>query len=122
MVAPLEFLTAVYMNEKLPLPTRMKAAIEAAQYVHPKLAAIASIQADGDFAARLDRAITASRAAMAPRFIEGTARPQARSPEALVAALAERGVAVVPGGVMLVAGAKPVGNSLVSPARSAAQV
>jgi transcriptional regulator with XRE-family HTH domain len=40
--------------------------------------------------------------------------------DALVAALGERGVAIVPGGVMLAA--KPVGSPLVSPARSAAEV
>jgi hypothetical protein len=88
VVTPLEFLTAVYMNEAVPLSTRMKAAIEAAQYVHPKLAAIATIQADGDFAARLDRAITASRAVIAPRLIEGTTSsqpPLERSPEAVSA-------------------------------------
>jgi hypothetical protein len=50
---PLEFLQAVYSNEGLPLSARLKAAIEAAQYVHPKLAASAHV--DGkDFAALLE--------------------------------------------------------------------
>jgi hypothetical protein len=50
---PLEFLQAVYSNEGLPLSARLKAAIEAAQYVHPKLAA--STHVDGkDFAALLE--------------------------------------------------------------------
>ena len=31
---PLEFLTAVYCNEGLPIGTRLRAAIEAAQYRH----------------------------------------------------------------------------------------
>ena len=52
-VTPLEFLTAVYMNEAVPLQARMKAAIEAAQYVHPKLAAVANYNADGDFGVML---------------------------------------------------------------------
>lgn len=37
-MTPLQFLQAVYCNEGLPLQTRVKAAIEAAQYVHPRLA------------------------------------------------------------------------------------
>jgi hypothetical protein len=57
---PLEFLQAVYSNEGLPLSARLKAAIEAAQYVHPKLAVTANIQA-GDFADQLDRAVERTR-------------------------------------------------------------
>jgi hypothetical protein len=36
---PLDFLQAVYCNEGLPIAQRLKAAIEAAPYVHPKLSA-----------------------------------------------------------------------------------
>jgi hypothetical protein len=59
---PLEFLTAVYCNEGLPLSVRMRAAIECAQYRHPKLGVIAttSMNAD-DFASMLDRAIARSQ-------------------------------------------------------------
>jgi len=57
---PLEFLQAVYCNEGLPLSARLKAAIEAAQYIHPKLAVTATVDS-GDFAAQLDRAIQRSR-------------------------------------------------------------
>ena len=53
---PLAFLRAVYSNESLPLSARLKAAIEAAQYVHPKLAVTATINS-GDFAIQLDNAI-----------------------------------------------------------------
>jgi hypothetical protein len=53
---PLDFLKAVYLNEGLPLNVRLRAAIEAARYFHPKLSATAVLQAD-DFAAALDRAV-----------------------------------------------------------------
>jgi hypothetical protein len=43
---PLDFLQAVYCNEGLPLSTRMKAAIEAAPYVHPKLSATAVMSSE----------------------------------------------------------------------------
>ena len=59
-VTPLEFLEAVYTNEDVPLPVRLRAAIEAAPYVHPKLSATALL-VGGDFADRLDRAIERSR-------------------------------------------------------------
>jgi hypothetical protein len=42
---------------------RLRAAIEAAPYVHPKLSATAIIQG-GDFAERLERAVARSRAAL----------------------------------------------------------
>ena len=56
---PLEFLTAVYCNENLPLHHRMKAAIEAAQYCHPRLSMTATITEAG-FAEALDRAMARS--------------------------------------------------------------
>ena len=59
-ITPLEFLEAVYSNEELPLSARLKAAIDAAQYVHPKLAVTAVIN-EGDFADQLDRAVKSSR-------------------------------------------------------------
>jgi hypothetical protein len=62
-VTPLEFLEAVYSNEELPLPVRLRVAIEAAPYVHPKLSATASVIMGDDFAARLERAIDRSNAA-----------------------------------------------------------
>jgi hypothetical protein len=59
---PLEFLKAVYLNEGLPLAVRMRAAIEAAPYVPPKLSAIATTSLTSrDFAAMLDRAILRSQ-------------------------------------------------------------
>jgi hypothetical protein len=56
---PLDFLKAVYLNEGLPLSVRMKAAIEAAPYVHPKLSATAVMTSE-DFGDRLERAILRS--------------------------------------------------------------
>jgi hypothetical protein len=56
---PLDFLRAVYINESLPLSVRMKAAIEAAPYVHPKLSATAVMSSE-DFGDRLERAILRS--------------------------------------------------------------
>jgi hypothetical protein len=63
LLSPLEFLQAVYSNEGLPLSARLKAAIEAAQYVHPKLAVTATVNA-GDFADQLERAVERSRMTM----------------------------------------------------------
>ena len=58
---PLDFLKAVYLNEGLPLTVRMRAAVEAAPYMHPKLSAVAVGYVSADsFAARLDRAIARS--------------------------------------------------------------
>jgi hypothetical protein len=62
---PLDFLKAVYLNEELPLSVRLRAATEAAQYMHPKLGAVATLSVNGDtFAAMLDRAIERSGTAM----------------------------------------------------------
>ena len=66
---PLEFLQAVYSNEGLPLSARLKAAVEAAQYVHPKLAVNATINA-GDFADQLEKAVERSRR-VSPTMVEG---------------------------------------------------
>jgi hypothetical protein len=60
-VTPLEFLEAVYENEQLPLSVRMRAAIEAAPYMHPKLTAQANLHFDGSFAQLLDKAIERSQ-------------------------------------------------------------
>jgi hypothetical protein len=58
---PLEFLTAVYCNENLPLSVRMRAAIECAQYRHAKLGVVATTNMNADdFASMLDRAIQRS--------------------------------------------------------------
>jgi hypothetical protein len=51
--APLDFLEAVMRNPELSLPVRMRAAIEAAPYRHPKLSATA-IMSGQDFGSLLD--------------------------------------------------------------------
>jgi hypothetical protein len=56
----LTLLQAIYHNSAIPLMTRMRAAIAAIQFEHPKLAVTANIQ-DGDFADQLDKAIERSR-------------------------------------------------------------
>jgi hypothetical protein len=63
----LDFLQAVYLNETLPLGTRLRAAIEAAPYEHPKQPA--RVRVEQDFGYQLDRAIDASNRA---KVIEGT--------------------------------------------------
>jgi len=61
-ITPLHFLEAVYCNPNLPLNTRMRAAIEAAPYKHPKLSVSAVAKMDGNsFAEALDRAIARSQ-------------------------------------------------------------
>jgi len=64
----LDFLKAIYRSSALPLSTRMRAAIAALPFEHPKLAVTAQIDADGDFAERLEQAIL--RSEMAPRVID----------------------------------------------------
>ena len=61
-VTPLDFLEAVYCNPNLPLATRLRAAIEAAPYRHPKLSAAAIGHFEGKtFAEALEKAIERSK-------------------------------------------------------------
>jgi hypothetical protein len=65
----LELVQEVYRNKLMPLPTRMRAAVEALPYENPKLSAVAVASMSGnDFAQALDRAIMRSR-----KLIEGKA-------------------------------------------------
>jgi hypothetical protein len=66
-VTPLDFLCAVFRNPSLPLNTRLRAASTAAQYVHPKLAVIAT-GPSGNIAERLERLILEQQ--KKPKLIE----------------------------------------------------
>jgi hypothetical protein len=69
----LEFLQAVYLNEQLPLSVRMRAAIEALSFEHPKLSAVGvGYYTNDTFAERLERAINRSERAL---LIEARAEP-----------------------------------------------
>ena len=57
----LEFLQAVYSDPGQPMTRRMRAAIAALPFEHPKLAVVASMHANEGFAAKLEEAIARSR-------------------------------------------------------------
>ena len=65
MATPLEFLQAVYCNEGLPINTRIRAAIEAAPFVHPKLSVSAQVNSE-EFAVALERAVKRSAKVLEP--------------------------------------------------------
>jgi hypothetical protein len=58
---PLDFLKAVYCNEGLPLGTRLRAAMAAAPFCHPKLGVTMQVTPSNDLAERLMQAIAASQ-------------------------------------------------------------
>jgi hypothetical protein len=64
----LEFLQAIYRSQDQPISRRMRAAIAALPFEHPKLAVTASFGPDSGFAARLEAAIRRSGG----RLIEGS--------------------------------------------------
>ena len=66
---PLDFLSAIYRDSGQPMHWRLRAAIEAAVFVHPKLAVAVTVDGN-DFAERLGRAI--ERSAQARPIIEAT--------------------------------------------------
>jgi len=65
-VSPLDFLCAVYRNAAIPLNTRIRAAVAAANYVHPKISIVAT--PGGNIAERLERLIIEQR--KKPKLIE----------------------------------------------------
>lgn len=77
MVAPgtgaLEFLRAVYQNDRLPLMTRMRAAEAALPFERPKLAAVLSASIPGEeFGSRLEAA--------RKRLVEGPPSTPSKAP------------------------------------------
>jgi hypothetical protein len=58
---PLDFLQAIYRNPKQPMSRRLRAATEAAQYVHPTFKAMAMVSGN-DFAAILERRMKRAQA------------------------------------------------------------
>jgi hypothetical protein len=56
----LTLLQKIYRSPTVALPTRMRAAMAALQFEHPKLAVTANVQA-GDFADQLERAVERTR-------------------------------------------------------------
>jgi hypothetical protein len=56
----LDLLQAIYRSAAIPLTTRMRAAMAALQFEHPKLAVTATVES-GDFAFQLDQAVERSR-------------------------------------------------------------
>src|SRR5262245_46341095 len=56
----LNLLQTIYRSSAIPLSTRLRAAIAAIQFEHPKLAVTANVEA-GDFADQLEIAIERSR-------------------------------------------------------------
>ncbi len=65
----LGFLQAIYRTRGVPLPVRIKCAIEALPFESPKLSATAVLTSE-DFAERLDRAIARS---LTPKTIDAKA-------------------------------------------------
>jgi hypothetical protein len=72
--SPMDFLRAVYLDPKQSLPTRLKAAIAAAGYAHPKLAVTAVVQEGGSIADRLEAARKRSARILEARFQEEVER------------------------------------------------
>jgi hypothetical protein len=66
----LDLLQAIYRSPDQPLSVRMKAAIAALPYEHPKLAVTALLDGTEDLGARLHRAIQRSAKVIALRAIE----------------------------------------------------
>ena len=57
----LRFLQAIYRNPEVPLPVRMRAAMAALPFEKPKLAVVATVDGNKDFAFQLDQAVERTR-------------------------------------------------------------
>jgi hypothetical protein len=76
----LELLQAIYRDGELPLQTRLRAAIAAAPFEHPRLSMTAVITGTEDFAKRLELAIARSNTVRqeAPRLVSDCRMPPTR--------------------------------------------
>jgi hypothetical protein len=72
--SPLDFLRRVYLDARQSLPVRLKAAIAAANYCHPRLAITAQVQEGGSIADRIERARKRSEGILEARFQEEVER------------------------------------------------
>jgi hypothetical protein len=77
--SPVDFLSAVYRDPRQPMHRRLRAAIEAAPYVHPKLSVTATVGGK-DFAAELERAIERSGKAVMIEHLHADAEPSGNGP------------------------------------------
>jgi hypothetical protein len=94
-VSSLAFLQAVYRSADQPLHTRMKAAIAALPYEHPKLAVTTVLDGTEDLGARLSRAIQRSAKVIELRAIQAEAAPSAANGHAEGNSAAEVSAAAV---------------------------
>jgi len=90
----LDLLQAIYRCPDQPLSIRMKAAIAALPYEHPRLAVTVALDGTEDLGARLHRAIQRSAKVIELRAIE-QARPPHDDPTAVSAAAVRRPMALI---------------------------
>jgi hypothetical protein len=81
-IDPLNFLKAVYMDAKLPLSVRMRAAIELLPFTHPKLSVTAMVN-EQDFATLLDRRLKRIEAMNGQPRSQTIDQPQIEAPKPL---------------------------------------
>jgi hypothetical protein len=67
----LQLLQTIYRDQRVPLPVRIRCAVEALPYENPKLSAVAVASMSGnEFAMRLDRAIMRSAKLIEAKAVE----------------------------------------------------
>ena len=91
----LEFLQAIYRSKEQPMVRRMKAAIAALPYEHPKLAVTAVVDGTEDLGARLHRAIQRSAKVIELRAAQEPAPSYQPSAAEVSASAVRRPMAVI---------------------------